>query len=770
MDSGSFLVSINNLLWFARSEFFGMGVALALVLWAVVSSVKMINASGRAKTDTKLALDSIRDVDNSSQFTNYFAEIDEKLLENSRFQTTWIEFKKTLIPPLEHIAEPEYKAYRATKRPHDYFDSAHVLRDIRPFIFESENLIGIGLFFTFLGLIAALIHAGLNLTAANSDGVQRVIQELLSTAGAKFFASLGGVAGALIQAIAKRAFSDSAEAELEGFLSKLESLLPFASLEKIASEQYSHAIRQTARLEEMGSEITMAIGARIESAIKSVGTSNEGALRSLPTLLGPAMKAALGDTETGIKKLDGSLKKSSDEMPALLKVALSGALIETNEKLTSTNEKLTSANEKLTSTDEKLTSTNEKLTSANEKLTSTDEKLTSTNEKLESLNKGIGSTSTDAIRELVGQFREQLTGAGEQTMQKVVDQLDALSSTLNQTVGSLAQSNLEIRATMSEMLEALKSSRTEFGDSIANSADAAAKQMTEVTQGVTLALNEVLIKLDNQHKETSVALSQLVKTFSDAGDDAAKKMRQSSEHTSSEISESLQKAISAVLESAKDAGTDMSKKVAEGFDAASTEMSNRANEALKISTDTIIASMTQVAKSLELWNQATLGATGAMGQVNQALGAHRQGVEQVNAKLRDTEAAIGATTSSLREATGPLASTATQLSAASEALKRAVADAMTRINEVGAITKNSASEIAIAIRGLADAWKEQSSHLKLSNDQIERAFKSVTQNLEQSLGVLEKFTAALADSLGNSLRDLGTIAAELVDAVEGMKK
>lgn len=749
MDSGSFLVSINNLLWFARSEFFGMGVALALVLWAVVSSVKMINASGRAKTDTKLALDSIRDVDNSSQFTNYFAEIDEKLLENSRFQTTWIEFKKTLIPPLEHIAEPEYKAYRATKRPHDYFDSAHVLRDIRPFIFESENLIGIGLFFTFLGLIAALIHAGLNLTAANSDGVQRVIQELLSTAGAKFFASLGGVAGALIQAIAKRAFSDSAEAELEGFLSKLESLLPFASLEKIASEQYSHAIRQTARLEEMGSEITMAIGARIESAIKSVGTSNEGALRSLPTLLGPAMKAALGDTETGIKKLDGSLKKSSDEMPALLKVALSGALIETNEKLTSTNEKLTSANEKLTSTDEK---------------------LTSTNEKLESLNKGIGSTSTDAIRELVGQFREQLTGAGEQTMQKVVDQLDALSSTLNQTVGSLAQSNLEIRATMSEMLEALKSSRTEFGDSIANSADAAAKQMTEVTQGVTLALNEVLITLDNQHKETSVALTQLVKTFSDAGDDAAKKMRQSSEHTSSEISESLQKAISAVLESAKDAGTDMSKKVAEGFDAASTEMSNRANEALKISTDTIIASMTQVAKSLELWNQATLGATGAMGQVNQALGAHRQGVEQVNAKLRDTEAAIGATTSSLREATGPLASTATQLSAASEALKRAVADAMTRINEVGAITKNSASEIAIAIQGLANAWNEQSSHLKLTNNQIELAFKSVTKNLEQSLGLLENFTAGLNDSLGNSLRDLGTIAAELVDAVEGMKK
>ena len=728
MDSGSFLVSINNFLWFARSEFFGMGVALALVLWAVVSSVKMINASGRAKADTKLALDSIRDVDNSSQFTNYFAEVDEKLLENRRFQSTWIEFKKTLIPPLDHIAEPEYKAYRATKRPHDYFDSAHVLRDVRPLIFESENLIGIGLFFTFLGLIAALIHAGLNLTAADSTVVQKVIQELLSTAGAKFFASLGGVLGALIQATAKRVCSESAEAELEGFLSKLESLLPFASLEMIASEQYSHAIRQTARLEEMGNEITMAIGARIETAIKSVGSSYDGTLKSMPSLIGFAMKEALGETKSGIDsaakeigKIREEGKSAREAMPGLIGDALKSALIETNNEL-------------------------------------------------KNLAQGIGSKSTDAIRELVGQFRDQLTGAGEKTMNQVVSQLDALSSTLNQTVGSLAQSNLEIRATMSEMLEALKSSRTEFGDSVSNSADAAAKQMVEVTQGVTVALNEVLTKLDNQHKETTSALSQLVKTFSDAGDDAAKKMRQSSEQTSSKISESLQRAISAVLESAKDAGTDMSKKVAEGFDAASTEMSNRANEALKTSTDTIMASMTQVVKALELWNQATLGATGAMGQVNQALGAHRQGIEQVNAKLRDTEAAVGATTSSLREAVGPLASTATQLSAASEALKRAVEDAMTRINEVGAITKSSASDIATAIQGLANAWKDQSSHLKISNEQIERAFRSVTENLEQSIGMLEKFTTGLNDSLGNSLRDLGTIAAELVDAVEVMKK
>lgn len=45
MDSGSFLFSINDLLWFARSQYFGMGVALALVLWAIMSSVEIAQVS-----------------------------------------------------------------------------------------------------------------------------------------------------------------------------------------------------------------------------------------------------------------------------------------------------------------------------------------------------------------------------------------------------------------------------------------------------------------------------------------------------------------------------------------------------------------------------------------------------------------------------------------------------------------------------------------------------------------------------------------------------
>lgn len=677
MESKTFLVVLNDWLWFARSEYFGVAIATILVGWAIISSVKMYWASNRAKSETKKILSAIDPYSTPSEITENFSLVDEKIQNEKRFKNTWIEFAKTLIPPLDHIDSPEFRSYRATKRPGDYFDSDHVLKDVRPLFLESENLIAVGLIFTFLGLIAALLHAGINLTAANADGVQRVIQDLLSTAGAKFFASLGGVFGALIQTVFKRSFSDKAEAELDKFITKLESLLPFASLEKIAAEQYAHAIRQTTRLEEMGTEITLAIGSRIENALNG--------------------------------------------MPDLMKNAMTFA-------------------------------------------------LTPTNDRLEKLADGISTSSTDAMAELVDKFKKELTGAGEQTMNQVVSQLDSLSTTLNQTVGSLATSNVEIRQTMTAILEAFKTSGSQFGDSVKTSADAATSQIAEVTKSMMDALTGVMQKLDQQHQDTTAALTNLVETFNQAGTEAAEKLKLSSQQGANEISQAFQGTIQTVLDNASKANESIAKNIAEGVSTAGAEMSKQAKEALQDTTDTISNAMEKVSVALEEWRQSTLQATGAMSQVNTTLNAHRAGIEKVNSNLTETEVAISATAETLREATGPLSVATTQMSSSTEALRKAVLEAMTRLGELGGVTSQSAADIAKSIEGLVAAWEKQSVHLGRTDEQIEKAFMAVVQNLEQSLGVLHKFSQSLNDSLGSSIRDLGTIAAELVDAVEGIKK
>jgi ABC-type transporter Mla subunit MlaD len=672
-----FLRFLNDLLWVARSEYFGMAIALVLVGWAVLSSVRMKRGSDRSIEDTTKVVEAIRELDGPAAFTSYYAEIDEKIKSEKRFAPTWTEFSKTLIPPLDHIDSPEFRVYRATKRPGDYFDSQHVLKDVRPLVFESDNLIGIGLLFTFLGLIAALLHAGLNLGAENSEGVQRVIQDLLSTAGAKFFASLGGVLGALIQAVAQRRFSERAEGELSRFILKLENLLPFASAEKIAAEQYAHAIRQTARLEEMGTEITLALGNRIENALAG--------------------------------------------MPAMLQTAMSSA-------------------------------------------------MTPTNDKLDRLANGISTTSTDAMAELVAQFTQQLTGAGEQTMNQVVSQLDSLSTTLNQTVGSLATSNIEIRQTMSELLSAMKSGGSQFGESVKSSADAASEQISQVMENVSETLGKLSARLDQQHSEMSSSLGRLVETFGQAGSDAAEQLRVNSQRTSTEISEALQTAIRGVLDSASNAGAQMASRVAAGVDAAGQELSRQAKEVLESTSESINESMARVATALDGWRSSTLETNSAMISINQALSAYNATLQGLNTKLADTSTAVGSTAQTLRESTGPISVASTQLASSTEALRRTVSEAMARLDEAGSITNRSAAEISSAITALTLAWEKQASHLDRTDEQIEKAFLSVVSNLEQSLGVLSKFAQSLNESLGSSIRDLGTIASELVDAVEGMKK
>jgi gliding-associated putative ABC transporter substrate-binding component GldG len=160
----------------------------------------------------------------------------------------------------------------------------------------------------------------------------------------------------------------------------LESFLTYASLERIAADQYGHAKRQTARLEEMGAEITLAIGTNIENA-----------LREMPNLMGAAVSNAI-------------------------------------------------------------------------------EPLT---QRIENMADNVGNQNADALQNMVNQFRDQIQGAGEQTMNQVITQLDSLSTTLNQTVGALAQSNNEIRSSLQEVMGNLNTTSQNFGTSVQASANAA---------------------------------------------------------------------------------------------------------------------------------------------------------------------------------------------------------------------------------------------------------------------------------------------------------
>jgi len=624
-----FITLLDNILTPFREVYFGLLACGFLIGLAIFSVARMRKEAKLIVGELEKAIQTLNSTKNPQEFSEKFHIIDGQLRANKYISRSWEEFSKTLLPPLEFIDEPEYRVYRTSKRPSDYFDIDHINSKIKPIV-DGESLIGLGLVLTFFGLVAALIHAGLKIgSTADSNDVMEAIRALLSTAGAKFFASIGGVAGSLIQTILMNRLKHGVEEKLKTFNDQLEGLLTFASLERIAADQYGHAKRQTARLEEMGTEITLAIGQRIETA-----------MLQMPDLMGKAMDPITQQLST----MTDSLSKSS----------------------------------------------------------------------------------TEALREMVTDFRGQLQGAGESTMNQVVTQLNTLSTTLNDTVGSLAQSNHEITSGIQTVMLALTETTKKFDSSVQASADAASSQLTASSAALTSGLESVLRDLSSQQASANNAMSSLVDRLDTASKDAAASLKNSSDEASANVASGISEAMKVVLEQAKSASKDVSDSVGAGIGDLVT----------------------------------------ALGRVNQEIDRHNQSLQLANSKLQDTASAMGGAAEAVRLSTQPLSQVSIQLTAASDAIRKSVSDTFSQVERLVNTTDSASKGISTAITQLAESWERQAGQLSSADTELESAFEAITDNLTQSLDTLQRFTSDIDVKLGAALNNLASIVQELSDALE----
>lgn len=596
--------SLDQFLWVFRQIEFGLGAALCLLIIAGISVRKMYAEYKAVIQDVDNANNALGEYEDGVAFSRQFHIANSKLKEINRIQRSWEEYSKTLLPPLDNIDEPEYQVYRSTKRAADYFDADHISSKIKPVV-ESENLIGIGLVLTFFGLVAALIHAGLSIQdTANTQGIVIAIKALLATAGAKFFASIGGVMGSLIQSIAMNQLRGKVDEKLKIFNDRLESLLTFASLERIAADQYAHAKRQTARLEDMSTEITMAIGQNIENA-----------LNQMPNLMGTAVTNA-------IQPLTDRIANMADN---------------------------------------------------------------------------VGNQNADALQNMVNQFRDQLQGAGEQTMNQVVAQLDSLSTTLNQTIGTLAQSNNEIRISLQEVMGNLTATSHNFDNSVQASANAAA-------DGIRSVLNE----LQQQQVASTTAMNALVARLDQAANQAGEG-----------IARGINGAVGEILDQARNTSNEVSQTLSEG--------------------------LSEV--------------TASLARINVEVERHRSGLEQINSQIQNTSSALGGAAETIRTTVQPLSQVCIQLSEAVNTISRSVMTTgettqriVQLINELKQTWEQQAGQLAQADASLEAAFNSITQNLTQSLSMLEQFTTGIEDRLGAALSNLSAIVQELSDSLEDNRR------------------
>lgn len=407
-------------------------------------------------------------------FTEQFDSVAEKFLASRYLGRAWYEFEETLIRPpnTQTFTEARYEVIQNTRRPHEYFNLQVIpsLR-VKPFMAPS-TFVAIGLLFTFVGLVAALTAAASAFTSSGSNGetIELAINNLLIVAGAKFFASIGGLLSSLLVTIASSWWQRRINNATYQLCDDLEKRLWYISQTQVASDQYAHAIRQTERLEELKDQLAVSIGEQFKLAMEDVPQQIAGLVGNELTLVSSAIDNMADNLGSGIgAALAQSAGSVSDELRK-----------DTESTIRTMVEELTKASGRLEVTTESFS----KLAGG-------------FNESTESLKGSAGQLyqATNSVRPLIESL-EQVQKDASSTQEVFTSVLDRLQQDL-QGARDVVQENVQETRAVVENLRELWSAQATQLNLADGQLEAAFEQVERMTRSSAEHLNNQLSKMDS---------------------------------------------------------------------------------------------------------------------------------------------------------------------------------------------------------------------------------------------------------------------------------
>ena len=638
---------------FFTHYYYALGAALALLGFAAIGIFLMWNQARKLKRELIVAIEAVESSGaNEEAFTNNFSDVDEKLKKLPHIKRPWEEFTETLIPPLDAVDDPDYRVFRNTQRPENFFRASVTTNLIKPWL-SGEILIGLGLMLTFFGLVAALTIAG---PAFVSGGdIKATLGVLISTAGAKFLASIGGLLGSILIAIYQGYARNTVNRQLFKLCDLLEARLYYASAERIMADQYGHMKRQTRNLEELGNSIAVAIGDRIENAMSN-----------MPGLLGEAMSPMA--------------------------------------------------------------------------------------QSIDNLRDAVSDSNKEGLTELVGEFKRELTGAGEESMKQMAAQLENVSTIMGTTVSSLQQ-------TTNMLQESLTGSAQQAAAQLQQGSDAFADTLREAMAGMVTGQTALQDTLNNVVDKLASGADQF--------DERLNKQRDQMAENMSRVVDSMNQAISQKTQQATE---QMGGKINQIIESSGQQAANSLESWAGSFVEKMEAPISGIRGSLEDWSSKTAVVTQSLTQINEALDRHKQSIENSSVMLQSSGQKMAESARSVSDATQPLKTAAEAAARATQSLEHMTKESSDGLLEFSRQIGSAISENQAMLIALKSTWEEQAGQLQGADQALEQAFAQITRNLQSTLENMNHFVDKTNRSFADALQSLGGIVEGLQDAVEDLTR
>lgn len=231
-------------------------IILLVMFFVLVRCLLQIRPTRMRLTSIVKTLESIKPANGKYALAS---EAEGHILDKNDVLTTcWSSFRATCI---EHNGN-EYR----TAQPENYFN-IHTLEldsPLRRFGKWAGLFVGVGLFFTFLGLVTALDSATQAIQAATSGGnstsqMQNALKGLLSAATVKFYTSIFGLLASIVVGYMEKRFRRQLTKQINQLGATIQLFWPMITPEMLLAEQVREAQQTTSQLKAFNSEMSQGL-------------------------------------------------------------------------------------------------------------------------------------------------------------------------------------------------------------------------------------------------------------------------------------------------------------------------------------------------------------------------------------------------------------------------------------------------------------------------------------------------------------------------------
>jgi methyl-accepting chemotaxis protein len=509
-------------------------LSLLILVIASISWLRLVRAPARnidATLDQSTAL--LKGIQNPLS-ESAFASIDENMTNNPLLRRSWFRYR-------EDLWEERLQSFRPASRAFSFENIVPDQMNLGLVDSIPNLLLGLGLLFTFIGLIAALYFASQGVSAASTEEAKKSLGDLLHAATFKFVTSLVGLACSMLFTLGERRRLNEVTSRITILSDELDRLLPVRGPLQLQVEALQESVSQTVQLKRFNTDLAASIAGelqgRLEPALQKTTENLTAAIFSLGQQLGDrlgdmnqeAIKQMLesfsetlhGQTEAQANALNESIAKQLEnvaavnsvisETPDRLKEQLASVLSTMNESTDTLTERLNSAAgaalgafedgaKRVTETfSNAVGSMGESLRSLDELVKTTRTELSDGIREFEATVRSLRDLSANLSETLASLERASLPIAeSAKAMNDCVDQLVLLQETARNTMGQAMElsrtANLELRAVGTSLRE------------ISNGVAATVKQAFDSYSG---RFNEV----DKQFGEITASLEKMIETY-----------------------------------------------------------------------------------------------------------------------------------------------------------------------------------------------------------------------------------------------------------------